>query len=187
MRYPYQERLRNGFREPLPEPFWNFWNGLSVSPEPCHGTDSGARTSRMSPIGPASAQVGWVLRTCAGHRGWIVVGEEADRITCDPKRRKKDPPGLVRAIKLIGQGQANLLAIFGADRLVAEPVALLQLVARIKDLGGMIASYRDGRNLVSTGARNRGSSVKSAVAIGWGCRAESDSLQTSWLFRHSGG
>ncbi|MDP3767633.1 MAG: recombinase family protein, partial [Dehalococcoidia bacterium] len=36
------------------------------------------------------------LRAWAVQRSWRVVAEETDRITCDPKRRRKDPPGLVR-------------------------------------------------------------------------------------------
>ena len=73
--------------------------------------------------------------------------EQADRVTSDPKRRKKDPPGLVRAVHAIEERRADVLGIFGADRLVCDPIALLHFVSRIQDLGGQISSYRDGRDL----------------------------------------
>ena len=94
------------------------------------------------------------LRAWAEKRGWRVVAELADRITCDPKRRRREPPGMVEALRMIEEGKADVIAIFGADRLVADPVALLQLVRRVQELGGAIASLRDGRDLDTTDPGN---------------------------------
>lgn len=90
------------------------------------------------------------LRGWAKERGWRVIGEEADCVTCDPKRRRKDPPGFVRALRCIEERRADVIAIVGADRLVADPIALINLVARIQDLGGAIASVEDGTDLDTT-------------------------------------
>lgn len=94
-----------------------------------------------------------VLRPFCASRGWPVVAEFSDRISSDPankKRRRRDPPGLAKAIHLIEERHADVLVVMGADRLVAGPIALLNLVARIQDLGGQVTSYRDGRDLDTT-------------------------------------
>jgi DNA invertase Pin-like site-specific DNA recombinase len=90
------------------------------------------------------------LRTWSTSRGWRVVGEETDRVSSDPKRRRGEPPGLTRAIRLIEDKRADVLAIFAADRLVADPIPLLRLVARVQELGGAVSSLQDGRDLDTT-------------------------------------
>lgn len=90
------------------------------------------------------------LRAWADQRGWRVVGEEADRVTSDPRRRRREPPGLVSALRAIEERRADVLAIFAADRLVADPLPLLALVGRVQDLGGAVASLQDGRDLDTT-------------------------------------
>ena len=89
-------------------------------------------------------------RSWAAGRDLVVIAEFADRITSDPKRRRRDPPGLTQAIHLIEDGKADVLVIFAADRLVADPLRLLQLVTRVQDAGGTITSVQDGRDLDTT-------------------------------------
>ncbi len=51
---------------------------------------------------------------------WRIVGEETDRGSSDPahkKRRWRDPPGLAKSIRMIEDQHADVLAVFGADRL----------------------------------------------------------------------
>lgn len=89
-------------------------------------------------------------RIWAAGRDLVVVAEFTDRITSDPKRRRRDPPGLTQALHMIENGEADVLVIFAADRLVADPLRLLQLVTRVQDAGGTITSVQDGRDLDTT-------------------------------------
>lgn len=93
------------------------------------------------------------LRAWVERRGWRVVATEQDRVSGDPARRVGDPPGLRRALDLLERRQADVLAVFAADRLVRSPIALLQLVARIEALGGHVASLQDGADLDTTDER----------------------------------
>lgn len=90
------------------------------------------------------------LRSYAAQRGWPVVAEFSDVITCDPVRRRKDPPGFVRAMRMLQERKGDVLVIVGAHRLVAGALALLNLVSRVQELGGAIASMEDGRDLDTT-------------------------------------
>ena len=87
------------------------------------------------------------LRSWARERGWRVVAEQHDRVTGDPARRGRNPPGLVEALSLIGQHKAEVLAIFAADRLVRSPTHLLELIAQVQKAGGSVASLQDGADL----------------------------------------
>ena len=108
-----------------------------------------ARVSRDDGVQDPQVQL-HALREWAGARGWKVVGEQFDRITGDPGRRKGDPPGLRAALQQIQDRSADVLAVFAADRLVRSPVALLQVVARVQQLGGHVASMQDGADLDTT-------------------------------------
>lgn len=91
------------------------------------------------------------LRPWAQSRGWTVVAVERDEVTGDPARRKPgDPPGLRAALRRLEAREADVLAVFAADRLVRSPVGLLQLVARVQALGAHVASYSDGADLDTT-------------------------------------
>lgn len=94
-------------------------------------------------------------RRWAAGRDLVVIAEFADCITSDPKRRRREPPGLVKALHLIEEGAADVLVIFAADRLVADPIRLIQLVARVQDAGGSISSVQDGRDLDTTDDLNQ--------------------------------
>lgn len=108
-----------------------------------------ARVSRDDGVQDPQVQL-HALREWAASRGWKIVGEQFDRITGDPGRRKGDPPGLRAALQLVQDRKADVLAVFAADRLVRSPVALLQLVARVQQLGGHVASLQDGSDLDTT-------------------------------------
>lgn len=90
------------------------------------------------------------LRQWAAQRGWEVVAEEADRVTGDPSRRRREPPGLGRALERLAQRRADVLAVFSADRLLRSTVGLLQLVGRVQSYGAHVASYQDGTDLDTT-------------------------------------
>lgn len=90
------------------------------------------------------------LRAWAERRGWVVVAEHRDRVSGDPSRRRGDPPGLANALGMIERREADVIAVFAADRLVRSPVGLLQLVARVQSLGGHVASLQDGADLDTT-------------------------------------
>lgn len=108
-----------------------------------------ARVSRDDGVQDPQVQL-HALREWAATRGWKIVGEQFDRITGDPGRRKGDPPGLRAALQLVQDRKVDVLAVFAADRLVRSPVALLQLVARVQQLGGHVASLQDGSDLDTT-------------------------------------
>jgi DNA invertase Pin-like site-specific DNA recombinase len=108
-----------------------------------------ARCSTKGPEQDPAVQL-HALRPWADRRGWTIVAEHSDRITGDPARRKGDPPGLRRALELIEQRKADVLAVFAADRLVRSGPALLHLVARVQSLGGHVASLQDGSDLDTT-------------------------------------
>ncbi len=90
------------------------------------------------------------LRAWARSRNWVVVDEQIDRVTGDPARRSRTPPGLAAALDLIKRRRAKVLAIFAADRLVRSPRELLDLVDLVQKMGGSIASYQDGSDLDTT-------------------------------------
>ncbi len=83
-------------------------------------------------------------------RGWAVVAVHSDRITGDPGRRRGDPAGLRAALQVIADRSADVLVVFSADRLVRSPAELLQVVERIRQLGGHVASYQDRGDLDTT-------------------------------------
>lgn len=90
------------------------------------------------------------LREFARSKQWRVVSELADRVTGDPLRRGRNPPGLSSALELIERRKAEVLAVFAADRLVRSPIHLLQLVAQVQAAGGRVASLQDGADLDTT-------------------------------------
>ena len=90
------------------------------------------------------------LRPWALGRGWHVVGEESDQVTGDPLRRKGDPPGLRRALRMIETRTADVLVVFSADRLVRSATGLLALVTRVQSMHAHVASYQDGSDLDTT-------------------------------------
>lgn len=88
------------------------------------------------------------LRSWAATRGWAVVGEHHDQLTGDSQRRQPgDPPGLRAAMRLLESREADVLAVFSADRLVRSPLALLTLVGRVQALGAHVSSFQDGSDL----------------------------------------
>ncbi|MFO0577592.1 MAG: recombinase family protein [Polyangia bacterium] len=90
---------------------------------------------------------GWCLA-----RGWTIAAVCSDRITGDPARRgRTDPPGLVRALGMLARKEADVLAVFAADRLTRGGIVeLLQLLRRIVAMGAHLASYREGAALDTT-------------------------------------
>jgi len=90
------------------------------------------------------------LRRWCEVRGWRVVGEELDKVSGDPARRKGDPPGLRRAFEALERRRADVLVVWAADRLVRSPIDLLRMVARVQSLGAAVASYQDGADLDTT-------------------------------------
>lgn len=90
------------------------------------------------------------LREWAVERGWQIVGELADRVSGDPARRRQNPPGLAGALAMIERREADVLAVFAADRLVRSPQHLLQLVTHVQDMKGRVASKQDGADLDTT-------------------------------------
>lgn len=83
-------------------------------------------------------------------RGYQIVEERSDRITGDPERRRREPPGLTAALTLLEKRRADVLVIFAADRLVRSPIQLLQLCARVQSYGACIVSAQDGADLDTT-------------------------------------
>lgn len=90
------------------------------------------------------------LREWAQQKQWRVIAQHEDRITGDPVRRGRNPPGLAEALGLIERRKAEVLAVFAADRLVRSPLHLLQLVAQVQAAGGRVASLQDGADLDTT-------------------------------------
>jgi DNA invertase Pin-like site-specific DNA recombinase len=84
------------------------------------------------------------LRDWAAERDWQIIAEVSDNITGDPDRRRGEPPGLQSALRLIGEGKANVLVVFALDRIVRSPQHLIELVRRVEGKGGRVASYLDG-------------------------------------------
>jgi len=90
------------------------------------------------------------LREWAKARSWRIVSEQQDRVTGDPARRGRNPPGLVSALDLIDRKKADVLAVWSADRLVRSPKHLLDLVSQVQAAGGRVASLQDGADLDTT-------------------------------------
>lgn len=91
-----------------------------------------------------------VLREWAKKREWEVVAELADRVTGDPGKRKTDPKNLSLALDMLSRKEADILAVFAADRIIRGTVELLTFVRRVRACGGHVASYRDGADLDTT-------------------------------------
>lgn len=91
-----------------------------------------------------------LLRELCTARSYVIVAEHTDHVTGDPKRRRREPPGLAAALRLLQDKRAGVLVIFAADRLVRSPMALLQLVERVQSYGARIVSLQDGRDLDTT-------------------------------------
>jgi DNA invertase Pin-like site-specific DNA recombinase len=106
-----------------------------------------ARVSKRESDPEPQAQL---VREWCERRGWRVVRVECDRVTGDPARRKSDPPGLRRALRTLEMREADVLAVFAADRLVRSAPALLELVGRVQQLGCHVASLQDGGDLDTT-------------------------------------
>lgn len=113
------------------------------------------------------AQLRAVVDMCNA-RSWSVVRVELDRVTGDPGRRKTDPPGLRRALALIEERKADVLAVFAADRLVRSPSHLLDLVGRVQSMGAHVASLQDGGDLDTTTDAGQ----LFALLRGWWARVE---------------
>ena len=90
------------------------------------------------------------LRDLSTARGWRVVEEAVDRVSGDPQRRGRNPPGLARAIDLLASRRADVLVVFAADRLVRSPLHLLALVGQVQAAGGRVCSLQDGADLDTT-------------------------------------
>lgn len=92
------------------------------------------------------------LRRWCTERGWAIAAVCTDRISGDPARRgRTEPPGLQRALGLLARREADVLAVFAADRLTRGGIVeLLQLVRRIVAMGAHVASYREGAALDTT-------------------------------------
>src|SRR5689334_6196231 len=90
------------------------------------------------------------LRPFVKGRGWQVAGEERDQITGDPARRRGDPPGLTRALRMIADREADVLCVFSAERIARSPTALIGLVSRVEAMGGKVTSMQDGADLDTT-------------------------------------
>lgn len=90
------------------------------------------------------------LREWAKARGWRICAELKDRVTGDPARRGRNPPGLSAALDLIHRKKVDVLAVWSADRLVRSPQHLLDLVSQVQAAGGRVASLQDGADLDTT-------------------------------------
>lgn len=104
-----------------------------------------SRGDKQDPEAQAQA-----LRAWCAERGWRVVGQEVDRVSGDPARRRGDPPGLSAALRSLTERRADLLVVFAVDRLVRSPLELLQLVGRVRATGAHVASYSDGGDVDTT-------------------------------------
>lgn len=103
-----------------------------------------ARVSRGTPQQDPSAQLHAMRAFCTA-RKWRVVAELCDEVTGDPVRRKRDPAGLSKALTLIRRRTGDVLVIFALDRLVRSGRHLLDIVCRVDEWGGYLASCQDGR------------------------------------------
>lgn len=85
------------------------------------------------------------MREFCRQRNWRIVDELSERVSGDPRRRRSEPPGLAKALSMVRRRSADVLVIFALDRLVRSGRHLLDLVCRIDEWGGFLASCQDGQ------------------------------------------
>ena len=86
-----------------------------------------------------------MLQAWCNAQSFVVVATEVD--SPGKPDRKQNPRGLRRALRMLEDGQAELLVVPRASSVASTPGAVLKLAARVLALGSHLVSMEDGPDL----------------------------------------